>query len=85
MALELNPATTSRVELEPYAAKLRRMPGRAFDAEAIRAELAARVWQWHNPYLDGWPEPGLTSNRESRHPAPRNPPPGRQSRHPDTA
>lgn len=50
MALEVDPATTSRVELEPYLCKLARDPARADDAAAIRAELAARPWQGFNPY-----------------------------------
>lgn len=56
MTLEVDPATTSRVELEPYGVKLARL-GRTADLERIRAELAARVWQNHNPYADGWPLP----------------------------
>ncbi len=39
----------SRVELEPWMASCLRA-GDAPQAEAIRAELEARVWQWHNPY-----------------------------------
>lgn len=50
MALEVDPNTTSRVELEHYAIKLLRVGGRDVDVEAIRAELAGRVWQNHNPY-----------------------------------
>ena len=73
--MEINPATTSRVELEPYGAKLARQGDRAFDLETIRAELAARVWQWHNPYLAGMPIPGVSSQFESGHPAPRHRPP----------
>lgn len=57
MALEVNPATTSRVELEPYLAKIALDPARADDAEAIRAALAARVWQGFNPYAEPAPSP----------------------------
>ena len=53
MALELDPATTSRVELEHYAIALIREGGREFDVATIRAELAQRVWQNHNPYAQG--------------------------------
>jgi hypothetical protein len=39
----------SRAELEPLLADAIR-DGRTDDAEAIRAELAGRTWQNHNPY-----------------------------------
>lgn len=51
--LEVDPATTSRVELEHYMASLLAEGGRDVDVEAIRAELAGRVWQHHNPYAQG--------------------------------
>lgn len=39
----------SRVELEPLLAAAV-ADGDEVEAEAIRAELASRTWQWHNPY-----------------------------------
>lgn len=39
----------SRVSLEPWLARCLRV-GDVATAEAIRAELAGRTWQWHNPY-----------------------------------
>jgi hypothetical protein len=53
--LEVDASTTSRVELEPYLRKLLRIGGRAADVETIRAELASRVWQNHNPYEEATP------------------------------
>jgi hypothetical protein len=50
MALEVDPATTSRVVLEHLALSLIREGGQDEDVEAIRAELASRVWQGTNPY-----------------------------------
>jgi hypothetical protein len=52
MALDLDLDSASRVELEPVlAACVRRgTPESLADAAAIRAELASRVWQNHNPY-----------------------------------
>jgi hypothetical protein len=82
--MEVNPATTSRVELEPYGAKLARQGDRAFDLELIRAELAARVWQWHNPYAYGWPPELMARNVGMREPPPGTPLPATRpkSRHP---
>lgn len=42
----------SRVELEPWLARclVVATPAALALAEAIRAELAGRTWQWHNPY-----------------------------------
>jgi hypothetical protein len=42
-------ATLSRVELEPIMARDLEL-GDVESAEAIRAELASRVWQGVNPY-----------------------------------
>ena len=39
----------SRVSLEPWMARCVRT-GEVATAEAIRAELATRTWQGHNPY-----------------------------------
>jgi hypothetical protein len=39
----------SRAELEPLLAAAI-VDGDVVEAEAIRAELASRTWQWHNPY-----------------------------------
>jgi hypothetical protein len=50
MTLEVDPTQTSRVELEHLALSLILEGGQEADVEAIRAELATRVWQWHNPY-----------------------------------
>lgn len=45
----IDPTGLSRVELEPLlVAAVSR--GDAAEAEAIRAELAARTWQNENPY-----------------------------------
>ena len=41
---------TSRVELEHLALSLDREGGQDAKVEAIRAELATRVWQGPNPY-----------------------------------
>lgn len=41
----------SRVELEPVLCRAVEV-GDTADAEAIRAELAARTWQNVNPYAD---------------------------------
>lgn len=43
------PVGISRVELEPVMARDLAIGDEAA-AEAIRAELAARTWQWTNPY-----------------------------------
>jgi hypothetical protein len=45
----------SRVELEPELARclVVATPASLALAEAIRAELAARTWQWTNPYAGG--------------------------------
>ena len=48
---DLDLANTSRPELEHLALSLIREGGQEADVEAIRAELASRVWQAHNPYL----------------------------------
>jgi len=51
MTLEgLDLANTSRPELEHVALSLIREGGQEADVEAIRAELASRTWQRHNPY-----------------------------------
>jgi hypothetical protein len=42
----------SRVSLEPWMARCAAV-GEVDTAEAIRAELEARTWQWDNPYT-GW-------------------------------
>jgi hypothetical protein len=49
--LDIDPWTTSRVEVEHYMAALIVEGDRAADVEQCRAALAARTWQWHNPYL----------------------------------
>jgi hypothetical protein len=49
MALDLDLDNTSRVELEHVLARCVAL-GHGDDAAAIRAELAGRVWQNHNPY-----------------------------------
>lgn len=46
-----DPTGLSRVELEPVLARDLAL-GDAAGAEAIRAELAARVWQHTNPYAE---------------------------------
>ena len=69
MALEVDPAVTSRVQLEPYARALIRKGNRAEDVEAIRVELASRVWQNVNPYLAGEAYRAYRSNQTE-------PPPG---------
>lgn len=48
-AVDLDLANASRVELEPVLAMCL-ATGNLVDAAAIRAELAARTWQNHNPY-----------------------------------
>jgi hypothetical protein len=50
--LDLDLDATSRVELEHVLAACveRGTPESLADAAAIRAELAARTWQNHNPY-----------------------------------
>jgi hypothetical protein len=51
--LDLDLASTSRVELEHVLVRVVRVEGpEAFDAAAIRAELASRTWQNHNPYAE---------------------------------
>jgi hypothetical protein len=50
MTLEVDPTQTSRVELEHLALSLIAEGGQDDDVEAIRAELASRTWQNHNPY-----------------------------------
>jgi hypothetical protein len=49
MALDLDLANTSRVELEHVLVRCVEL-GHVEDAAAIRAELASRTWQNHNPY-----------------------------------
>lgn len=57
-------AGLSRVELEPRLAADIRLgtPEALAEAAAIRAELAARVWQNHNPYEN------LPMRAATRHP-----------------
>lgn len=52
MAIELDLASASRVELEPYLAALveRDTPESLDDAARVVDELASRVWQNVNPY-----------------------------------
>jgi hypothetical protein len=54
--LDLDLANTSRVELEHVLVRTVRVEGpESFDAAAIRAELASRVWQHDNPYAEAAP------------------------------
>jgi len=48
----------SRVELEPWTARCLEVNTAASlaQADANRAELAGRTWQWHNPYAE-WAAP----------------------------
>jgi hypothetical protein len=53
LVLDLDLANTSRVELEHVLVRTVRVEGpESFDAAAIRAELASRVWQHDNPYAE---------------------------------
>jgi hypothetical protein len=44
----------SVAELEPLLADAL-ADGDEVEAEAVRAELASRTWQWHNPYASSVP------------------------------